>query len=60
MRRSTNYQARPDESSVKKAAIWADRNVVDLYDRLKRRLGISDEKVQKLLARVDKVRRRSR
>ena len=43
VRRSTNYQARPDESACKKAAIWADRRALDLYDRVKRRLGISDE-----------------
>jgi len=58
VRRSTNYQARPDESRARKAAIWADRNALDLYDRTKRRLGISDERVQKILARLDRLRRR--
>jgi hypothetical protein len=60
VRKSTNYQARPDESGVKKAAIWADRHVIDVYDRVKRRFGISDERVQKVLTRLDKLRRRSR
>lgn len=61
VRRSTNYQARPSESTAKKAAIWADRNALDAYDRIKRRLGISDERVNKMLAKVHKLRnRRSR
>jgi 2OG-Fe(II) oxygenase superfamily len=58
VRRSTNYQARPEESRARKAAIWADRNALALYDRAKRRLGISDEAVQRMLGRVDKVRRK--
>jgi hypothetical protein len=58
VRRSTNYQARPDESAAKKAAVWADRRALDAYDRIKRRLGVSDEAAQKLLARVDRLRRR--
>jgi 2OG-Fe(II) oxygenase superfamily len=58
VRRSTNYQARPDESRARKAAIWADRKALDLYDRTKRRLGISDESVQRILTRLDRLRRR--
>ncbi|NPC44299.1 2OG-Fe(II) oxygenase [Nocardioides sp. zg-1230] len=58
VRRSTNYQARPDESAFKKAAVWADRRALDAYDRVKRRLGVSDEAAQKLLARLDGLRRR--
>lgn len=58
VRRSTNYQARPDESVARKAAIAADRTALDLYDRAKRRLGISDERVQKVLERVGKLRRK--
>jgi len=57
-RKSTNYQARPHETKVKKAAIWADRRALDMYDRLKRRLGVSDEKVSSLLTRMDRLRRR--
>jgi hypothetical protein len=60
VRKATNYQARPQESGVKKAAIWADRRALDAYDRIKRRFGISDDSVNKLLARVDRVRRRKR
>jgi hypothetical protein len=56
VRRSTNYQARPEESVLKKAAIAADRTALDFYDRAKRRLGISDERVQRVLSKL--VRRR--
>ena len=58
VRKSTNYQARPEESRLKKAAIGADRAALDAYDRVKRRLGISDEAVSRLLARVDRLRQR--
>jgi hypothetical protein len=54
VRRSTNYQARPEESVMKKAAIAADRTALDYYDRAKRRLGISDERVQRVLAKFDR------
>ena len=60
VRRATNYQARPEESRARRAAIAADRTALDLYDRVKRRLGISDEWVNKVLARVDRLRRRDR
>lgn len=58
VRRSTNYQPRPDESAARKAAIWADRSALAAYDRVKRRLGISDERVSRLLTRADRIRRR--
>jgi hypothetical protein len=58
VRRSTNYQARPEEGLARKAAIAADRAALDVYDRAKRRLGISDERVQKVLTRVDRLRRK--
>lgn len=57
VRRSTNYRARPGDGA-KKVAIWADRTALDLYDRLKRRFGISDATVQKVLGVVDRRRRR--
>jgi len=60
VRRSTNYQARPEESRARKVAIWADRRALDLYDRSKRRLGISDERVSRVLTRIDRMRRRNR
>lgn len=59
VRRATNYQARP-EDGLKRLAIAADRTALDLYDRAKRRLGISDEKVSRVLAKLDRMRRRRR
>jgi hypothetical protein len=56
VRRSTNYRARP-EDGWRKLLIGADRLALDVYDRAKRRLGISDEKVQSVLARLHRVRR---
>jgi hypothetical protein len=57
VRRATNYQARPDDGA-KKVAIWADKKAVDLFDRAKRRLGVTDETAQRWLARVDRLRRK--
>lgn len=58
VRRSTNYQARPDESGLKKLAIRADKNIVDLFDRAKRRLGVTDDAAQKVLGAVARLRRK--
>lgn len=58
VRKSTNYQARPEESRARKAAIAADRIVLDVYDRAKRRLGISDEAAHKVLGGLSKLRKR--
>jgi hypothetical protein len=60
VRRATNYRARPEESGIKRAAIAVDRGAVDLYDRAKRRLGISDEQVSGVLERVNRLRRSKR
>jgi len=57
VRRATNYQARPDDGA-RKVAIWADKKAVDLFDRAKRRLGVTDETAQRWLARVDRLRRK--
>ncbi|MCY7401777.1 MAG: 2OG-Fe(II) oxygenase [Nocardioides sp.] len=57
VRKATNYQARPDESRAKKVAVAADRTALDVYDRAKRRLGISDEAAHKLLGVLSKMRR---
>ena len=58
VRKSTNYQARPAETRVRKAAIAADRTMLDVYDRLKRRLGISDEAAHRVLGRLSRLRKR--
>jgi len=57
VRRATNYRARPDDG-WKRVAIWADRRALDVYDRLKRRLRLSDDRVSSILKRVNRVRRR--
>jgi hypothetical protein len=57
VRRSTNYQARP-EDGWRRLVIGADRLVVDLYDRAKRRFAWSDEKVQATMKRLHRFRRR--
>lgn len=59
VRHSTNYRARP-EDGLKKIAIGADRLALDVYDRMKRTFGVSDERVQKTLAAIDRIRRRKR
>jgi hypothetical protein len=58
VRKATNYRARPDEARTKRAAIAVDRGAVDLYDRAKRKLGISDEQVSGVLERISRLRTR--
>ena len=57
VRRATNYRARPRDG-VKGLAIAADRVMLDLYDRAKRRLKMSDDVAHRLLERVHRLRRR--
>ncbi|MFW5471553.1 2OG-Fe(II) oxygenase [Knoellia sp. CPCC 206435] len=58
VRKATNYRARPQESVTRRVAIAADRGVLALYDRAKRRLGVSDEHVSAALERVNRFRRK--
>jgi hypothetical protein len=60
VRKSTNYQARPEEGRARKAAIAADRTLLDVYDRAKRRLGISDDFAHRALERLHRVRGKRR
>jgi len=60
VRRATNYRARPDEGSRRRAAIAADRLALDLYDRAKRRLGIGDELAHRILGGLDRWRGKRR
>ena len=57
VRRSTHYRARPEESRTRRAAIAADRVVLDVYDRVKRRLGLTDDAAQKVLGRFHSLAR---
>jgi len=59
VRKSTNYRARPQDGA-KKVAIWADRTALDVYDRVKRRLGVSDAAAQKLLRTANRLVRRGK
>ena len=58
--RSTNYQPRPTDGAAKSALIHLDKGVLKGYDVVKRRLGLSDEKVSKALGTVDRLRQRNR
>lgn len=57
VRRSTHYRARPGDG-LRRVAIGADRIALDVYDRAKRRLGLDDEKVNRALERLHRLRRR--
>jgi hypothetical protein len=51
--RSTNYRARPTDGA-KAFFIWADKTALDVYSRLKKRLGFSDEAVSRILKRLSR------
>lgn len=57
VRRATHYRARP-EDGLKRVAIAADRIVLNLYDRAKRRLGLSDDVAHRVLRRIERTRKR--
>ncbi len=59
VRRATHYRARPQDG-LKRVAIAADRTALDLYDRAKRRLGLSDDVAHRFLGGFAKVRQRFR
>jgi Rps23 Pro-64 3,4-dihydroxylase Tpa1-like proline 4-hydroxylase len=58
--RATNYRARPVDGTLKALGILADKLALSLYDRLKRRLGWSDERTSAILARLSRWRRSGR
>lgn len=47
--KSTNYQARPNDGRVQRAAIWADKQAVNLYSRVKEAFGLSDDFASRVL-----------
>lgn len=47
-KRATNYRARPGDG-IKSIFIWADKQMVVLYNNIKGRLGINDDFVSKVL-----------
>jgi hypothetical protein len=60
VRRATHYRARPDEGAGRRAAIAADGVALDVYDRVKRRLGLTDDAAHRILGRLNRVRGRDR
>jgi hypothetical protein len=55
--RSTEYRARPGDGP-RAVLIYLDKHVLRAYDRVKRRLGLSDQAASQLLRRVQRFRRR--
>lgn len=49
--RSTDYRARPGDG-LKSVAIWADKQAVSLYTRMKRTFGLKDDVVSRILGRL--------
>jgi len=49
--KSTNYRARPSDG-VKRVAIYLDTKALSIYGILKRRFGLSDRTVSRILARL--------
>jgi hypothetical protein len=50
-RRSTEYRARPQDSAVRAAMIYADKKALRMYDFVKRRFGLDDRLVSRILRR---------
>jgi len=46
--RSTNYRARPDDTKRKAVLIWADKQAVSAYSKMKSKLGPSDTLASRL------------
>lgn len=55
--RSTEYRARPGDGA-KGMVIFLDKQALRIYDRAKRRLGLSDHSAGKVLRVFDRLRRR--
>ena len=56
--RSTEYRARPGESKTRAALIYVDKNILRGYDWLRRRSKLGDETIGRMLASMDRLRRR--
>jgi hypothetical protein len=57
--RSTDYRPRPGDGLAKRALIWADKQSVHLYSRVKSKLGLSDDFASAALRVLhDGIRRR--
>ena len=58
--KSTNYQARPGDSAWTSALIWADKQAVHVYSRIKSTLGLSDDFASRALGFLARRRNRNR
>jgi len=47
--KSTNYRARPSDGPLDAAMIWADKQAVNLYSRVKETFGLSDDFASRVL-----------
>jgi len=47
--KSTDYRARPGDGPVRSALIWADKQAVHLYSRVKESFGLSDDFASRVL-----------
>jgi len=47
--KSTNYRARPSDGPLQAALIWADKQAVNLYSRVKETFGLSDDFASRVL-----------
>ncbi len=56
--RSTEYRARPGEG-LRAVPIFLDKTVLRNYDRLKRRMKISDDGAGRILRRIDRIRHKN-
>jgi hypothetical protein len=56
--RSTEYRARPGESKTRAAVIYVDKKMLRGYDWLRRRSKLRDETIGRMLASIDRFRRR--
>jgi len=51
--RSTNYRARPGDG-LKAIPIWIDKQLIAVYTSLKRRLGLNDDTISRILNRFNR------
>ena len=57
MVRSTEYRARPGDGA-RSILIYVDKQVLRIYDRVKRRLGLSDRVASDMLQRIERLRKK--
>jgi hypothetical protein len=56
--RSTEYRARPGESKIRAGLIYVDKNMLRGYDWIRRHSKLGDETIGRILASLDRLRRR--